>query len=156
MRFKALVSSIYSLQASRSQPWVFLSHGHLTVHNKGQAQIDSLASQAAVGIVFVNSNSGDGYLSFDGNYGDGNNLTLWGNGDEPIPRVASSCNNTIVVMHSGGPVLVDAWYDHPSVTAIIWAGMPGQESGNSLVDVLYDKAPPSSKLPFTIGAARSD
>ena len=53
---------------------------------------------------------------------------------------ASQCANTIVVLHTVGPVLVEDWYDHPNVTAILYASLPGQESGNSLLDVLivYD------------------
>lgn len=128
-----------------------------TITNEyADVQIANLASQATASLVFVNSNSGEGYLSFDGNYGDRKNLTLWGNGETLIKNVSAICNNTIVVIHSGGTVLVNDWYDHPNVTAIIWAGMPGQESGNSLVDVLYGQVSPSGKLPFTIGASHSD
>jgi beta-glucosidase len=44
----------------------------------------------------------------------------------------------------------------PSVVAVVWAGIPGQESGNGLVDVLYGSTSPSGKLPFTIAKQRSD
>lgn len=40
-------------------------------------------------------------------------------------------------MHTVGSVLVKDWHDHRNISAIIWAGLPGQESGNSLTDVLY-------------------
>ena len=43
-------------------------------------QIDQLASQASVAIVFVNADSGEGYINVDGNVGDRNNLTFWGGG----------------------------------------------------------------------------
>ena len=59
-------------------------------------------------------------------------------------------------MHTVGAVLVTEWYDNPNVTAIIWAGLPGQETGNAITDVLYGKYTPSGKLPFTMGASRSD
>lgn len=39
---------------------------------------------------------------------------------------------------------------------ILWAGLPGQESGNSLVDVLYGDYNPSAKLPYTIAKAPED
>ncbi|GAO13071.1 hypothetical protein UVI_02024330 [Ustilaginoidea virens] len=111
----------------------------------------SVVSQANVtSVVFVNANSGEGYISVDGNQGDRNNLTLWRNGDDLIKNVSSYCANTIVVIHSVGPVLVTDWYQNPNVTAIVWAGLPGQESGNSITDVLYGKTSPG-RTPFTWG-----
>ena len=107
-------------------------------------------------IVFANSDSGEGYIVVDGNEGDRNNLTLWHNGDDLIASVTSQCNNTIVVMHTVGPVLVDAWYENENVTAIIWAGIPGQESGNAITDILYGKVNPGGKNVFTWGASRGD
>jgi beta-glucosidase len=104
----------------------------------------------------VNSDSGEGYIVVDGNEGDRNNLTLWRNGDTLIQNVSANCNNTIVVIHSTGPVLVDAWYSNPNVTAILWAGLPGEQSGNSIADVLYGRVNPGAKLPFTMGASRTD
>ena len=123
--------------------------------NSAVAQIETLASQASVAIVFANADSGEGYIQVDGNIGDRNNLTLWGRGDDLIKNVSAFCNNTIVVLHTVGPVLVTDWYDNANVTAILWAGLPGQESGNSLVDVLYGSHNPGGKLPFTLGPSRS-
>jgi beta-glucosidase len=51
---------------------------------------------------------------------------------------------------------MEKWIDHPNVTAVLWAGLPGQESGNSLVDVLYGAYNPSGRLPYTIARNRSD
>ena len=65
----------------------------------------------------------------DGNEGDRNNLTSWHNGDALIRTVAANNLNTIVVVHSVGPLILEPWIDHPNVTAVIWAGVPGQESG---------------------------
>lgn len=123
--------------------------------NYATSQIKTLVSQAyATAIVFVNADSGEGYISVDGNEGDRNNLTLWHNGDNLIKNVSSWNNNTIVVIHSVGPTLVTDWYSNPNITAIVWAGLPGQESGNSLVDVLYGKVNPAGRTPFTWGATR--
>ncbi|KAI5284393.1 hypothetical protein KEM54_001367, partial [Ascosphaera aggregata] len=38
---------------------------------------------------------------------------------------------------------------NPNVTAIIWAGLPGQESGSALADVFYGRINPGGKTPFT-------
>lgn len=105
-------------------------------------------------IVFANSDSGEGYITVDFNEGDRSNLTLWHDADTMIATVAGECNNTIVVMHTVGPVLVDTFYNHPNVTAIVWAGIPGQESGNAIVDILYGDVNPGGKSVFTWGEAR--
>ena len=77
------------------------------------------------------------------------------NGSAVVENVASFCNNTIVITHSGGINVMD-WADNENVTAIIAAHLPGQEIGNSIVDVLYGAVNPSSHLPFTIAYDGSD
>ncbi|EKM59357.1 glycoside hydrolase family 3 protein [Phanerochaete carnosa HHB-10118-sp] len=122
-------------------------------------ELGGLASavlEQSVAIVFVNADSGEGYITVDGNAGDRKNLTLWGNADDLITTVANNNNNTIVVAHSVGPAIVEAWIDHPNVTALIWANVPGQEAGNSIVDVLYGDYNPSGRLPYTIAKSPSD
>jgi beta-glucosidase len=115
----------------------------------------NLLSQADVtAIVFANADSGEGYINVGGNMGDRQNLTLWKNGDDLIKNVSSICKNTIVIIHSTGPVLLTDWYQNPNITAILWAGVPGQESGRSLVDVLYGRVNPSGRTPFTWGRTR--
>lgn len=119
-------------------------------------QIQALAGQASVAIVFANADSGEGYLNVDGNLGDRNNLTLWQGGDALVTTVSALCNNTILVIHSTGPVLVGDYSRNPNITAILWAGIPGQESGNSIADVLYGRVNPAAKLPFTLAETRED
>ncbi len=84
------------------------------------------------------------------------NLTLWQNADVLITAVANNNRNTIVVVHSVGPAIVEAWVDHPNVTALVWAGIAGQEAGNSITDVLYGAYNPSGRLPYTIAKSPSD
>ncbi|USP78307.1 glycoside hydrolase family 3 protein [Curvularia clavata] len=124
--------------------------------NYASGQIQSMASQASHAIVFVNADAGEGYITVDGNMGDRNNLTVWGNGDVVVQNVSALCNNTIVVVHSVGPVVMDAWKNNDNITAILWAGLPGQESGNSIADILYGHHNPGGKLPFTIGTSSDE
>lgn len=77
-------------------------------------------------------------------------------GDALIAAAVNSSSNVIVVMHIPGVVDVEKWVDNENVTAIVAAWMPGQESGNSLVDVLYGDVNPSGKLPFTWGKSEDD
>jgi hypothetical protein len=124
--------------------------------NYATSSIQALVSQANVtAIVFVNADSGEGYINVDGNEGDRNNLTLWHSGNDLINNVSALCSNTIVVIHSTGPVLVTDWYNSTNVTAILWAGVPGQESGNSITDILYGKVNPAARTPFTWGPTRA-
>ncbi|KAH8727042.1 beta-glucosidase-like protein [Phaeosphaeriaceae sp. PMI808] len=76
--------------------------------------------------------------------------------DNLINNVATSCSNTIVVVHSAGIRTVDAWVNHPNVTAVLFAGVPGQESGHAIADVLYGDVNPSGRLPYTVARSESD
>jgi len=151
--FSYLISPYEALQARARQDgtafhWVFDDYNY--------PLIAKTAQQATVCFAFVKSDSGEGYITVDGNQGDRNNLTAWQAGDELIATVAGNCLSTIVVVHSVGQINMEAWADHPNVTAILWASLPGQESGNSLVDVVYGDVNPSGRLPFTIAKNDSD
>ncbi|KAK2030773.1 glycosyl hydrolase family 3 N terminal domain-containing protein [Colletotrichum zoysiae] len=98
-------------------------------------------------LVFINAWSSEGY--------DRTSL-LDQFSDNLVNNVAANCSNTIVVLHSAGTRVVDAWADHPNVTAILFAGLPGQESGHSLTDILYGDVNPSGRLPYTVAHAESD
>ncbi|KAJ1715519.1 putative beta-glucosidase [Aspergillus flavus] len=80
--------------------------------------------------------------------------TLDWNGDE-VEKIASTCSNTVVVTHSNG-VNILLWADHPNVTAILAAHLPGQEAGSSIVDVLWGEVNPSGHLPYSIAKSESD
>ncbi|RAL64665.1 hypothetical protein DID88_001698 [Monilinia fructigena] len=151
--FPYLISPVTALKAQAAKD-------HTTIRNVSNnydfAAVAAAAQGASVAIVFANADSGEAFITVDGNQGDRNNLTLWGNGDALIDYVASINENTIVVLHTVGPVIVEAYKNHPNVTAILWAGLPGQESGNSLTDVLYGKVNPQAKSIFTWGKSRED
>jgi beta-glucosidase len=77
------------------------------------------------------------------------------NSSAVVNSVAAMCNNTIVITHSAG-LNVMPWANNTNVTAILAAHLPGQESGNSIVDVLYGVVNPSGKLPYTIAQSETD
>ncbi|KAI9172450.1 putative beta-glucosidase M [Paramyrothecium foliicola] len=76
--------------------------------------------------------------------------------DGMIKRVADQCNKTIVILHNAGARLVDQFVEHPNVTAVIFAHLPGQDSGNALVSLLYGDSNFSGKLPYTLAKNESD
>ncbi|KAG1742563.1 glycoside hydrolase family 3 protein [Suillus lakei] len=116
----------------------------------------NMAYGQAVALVFTNSDSGEGYITVDGNEGDRKNLTAWHNGDDLILAVAARNNNTIVVVNSVGPLIIEPWIEHPNITAVVWAGIQGQETGNAIADVLYGAYNPSGRLPYTIAKDLAD
>ena len=134
-------------------------HGTKVANVSDNYDLEAIAAAvtgAEVAIVFANADSGEGYITVDGNEGDRNNLTLWINGDELVEYVASLNPNTILVMHTVGPVIVEQHKNNPNITAILWAGLPGQESGNAITDVLYGAVNPQAKSVFTWGMSRED
>lgn len=86
---------------------------------------------------------------------DRHTLDLDWHANEVVESVASWCSNTVVVTHSSG-INNLPFANHPNVTAILAAHYSGQESGNSIVDVLYGAVNPSGKLPYTIAHNTSD
>ncbi|KAG6902651.1 hypothetical protein C0995_013776 [Termitomyces sp. Mi166 len=137
--FTYLISPYEALQARArkdrtSVSWIF--------DDFNVARAGNMAIGTSAAIVFVNSDSSEG--------SDRANLTAWHGGDNLILAVAAQNNNTIVVVHSVGQLIIEPWIDHPNVTAVLWAGAPGEEAGNSITDVLYGDWNPSGRLPYTI------
>ncbi|ESZ90439.1 glycoside hydrolase family 3 protein [Sclerotinia borealis F-4128] len=151
--FPYLIAPVTALKAQAAKDHTAIRN---VSNNYDFAAVAAAAEGASAAIVFANANGGEAYITVDGNQGDRNNLTLWGNGDALIDYVASINKNTIIVLHTIGPVIVEAYKNHPNVTAILWAGLPGQESGNSITDVLYGEVNPQAKSVFTWGKSRED
>jgi beta-glucosidase len=76
--------------------------------------------------------------------------------DTLISNVARKCSNTIVILHNAGPRMVDPWIDHPNVTAVVLAHLPGQDVGKALMSLLYGEVNFSGKLPYTLAKNESD
>jgi beta-glucosidase len=72
--------------------------------------------------------------------------------NELISAVAAANPNTIVVLNTGGPVIMP-WLSH--VKAVLEAWYPGQEDGNALAPILFGSVNPSGKLPQTFPASQS-
>ena len=76
--------------------------------------------------------------------------------DALVNRVANTCSNTIVIIHNAGIRLVDQFVDHLNVTVLIFAHLPGQDSGRALVSLLYGDNNLSGKLPYTVAKKQAD
>jgi beta-glucosidase len=96
------------------------------------------AQRAEVAIVFAIRIEGEGL--------DGADLSLpWGQ-DAVIAAVAAANPNTVVVLETGGPVVMP-WRD--SVNAIVQAWYPGQAGGQAIAEIVAGLVNPSGRLPIT-------
>ncbi|TGJ78371.1 hypothetical protein E0Z10_g10397 [Xylaria hypoxylon] len=118
--------------------------------------VSGAVNGADAAIVFITSDAGEGYIEVEGNKGDRKNLDPWHNGNDLVKAVAAINKNVIVVVHSVGPVILETILAQSNVKAIVWAGLPSQENGNALVDILYGDTAPSGKLPYTIAKSAND
>ncbi len=103
------------------------------------AKAAEVASTAQTAIVVVHTDETEG--------SDRPNLQLPGNQDQLIQAVAKVNRRTLVVLDTGGPVLM-LWVNQ--VAAIVEAWYPGQEDGNALAAVLFGDVNPSARLPLTL------
>ncbi|KAF5877125.1 putative beta-glucosidase d protein [Botrytis fragariae] len=109
--------------------------------------ISNYALNSAACLVFINADAGEG-----ADRGELSNDEQ----DTMVTTVANNCNNTIVVVNTVGPRILDAWIEHENVTAVLYSGLLGQESGNAIADVLYGDVNPSAKLGYTLPKNASD
>ena len=111
-----------------------------------------------VAIVFISSDSGENQYTVEGNAGDRNSagLSAWHNGDALVQKAAAKYSNVVVVVHTVGPLVLEPWISLPSVKAVLFAHLPGQEAGESLTNILFGSVSPSGHLPYTIPVSEDD
>ncbi|WP_019586125.1 glycoside hydrolase family 3 C-terminal domain-containing protein [Deinococcus apachensis] len=80
-------------------------------------------------------------------------LNLPGNQDDLVRAVVAANPRTIVLLQTGGPVLMP-WLDQ--VPALLQGWFPGQEAGHAFADVLLGHADPGGRLPQTFPARLPD
>ncbi|MFL5696750.1 MAG: glycoside hydrolase family 3 C-terminal domain-containing protein [Ktedonobacteraceae bacterium] len=105
----------------------------------------ALARQSDVAVVIVRD--------YNSEHADRPNLTLPNEQDLLVRTVVAVNPRTIVVVASGGPVLMPWLYQVPALVES-WYG--GQELGNALADILFGDVTPSGKLPVTFPRSEND
>jgi beta-glucosidase len=143
-------SVVPPLEAIKTRAKSYRAHVQYITNNDAVAQggLSSLAPLPLdVCIVFLKSWASEGF--------DRTTLIAEWNSTTVVESTAAICNNTVVVLHGAAPNTIP-WRNNPNVTAILAAHMPGEETGNSIVDILWGDVNPSGKLPYTIANNETD
>jgi beta-glucosidase len=111
----------------------------------------SLAASSQVAIVFVSQWASEGMDEPSLSLTDLTSATPI-NQDALVAAVASANSHTIVVVESGGPILMP-WLNQ--VSAVLEAWYPGQSGGPAIADLLFGVTNPSGKLPITFPASEA-
>lgn len=85
--------------------------------------------------------------------GDRSDLRLHDEDVALIHAVAKANPRTVVIVISGGTVVVDPW--DADVPALLMAWYPGMEGGRALADVLFGDAEPAGRMPVTTPTRQS-
>jgi len=114
----------------------------------------SLAASAQVAIVFVSQWASEGMDETSLNLTDLTSAPPNSPIDQDglVAAVAAANPNTIVVVESGGPIVMP-WLSQ--VNAVLEAWYPGQSGGPAIADLLFGVTNPSGKLPLTFPASVS-
>jgi beta-glucosidase len=106
------------------------------------AETTKAAKESDVAVVFVGERLGEGT--------DKQSLNLPGDQDELIATVAKINPRTVVVINTPTPIAMP-WLDQ--VAAVVYAGYPGQSSGDIIAPIVFGDVNPSGKLVVTFPAS---
>lgn len=101
-----------------------------------------VAKNSDVALVFVGTN-----YTYESEGFDRKNLNLPESQDELIKAVSKVNENTVVILTTGSPVLMNEWID--SVPALLETWFGGEQIGNAIAEILLGETNPSGKLPIT-------
>ncbi len=114
---------------------------HARVEYADGGDIDAaaaLAARSGTAIIFVHQWVSEGW--------DVPDLSLPDDQDKLIEAVAAANKRTIVVLETGGPVVMP-WLDR--VGAVVAAWFPGQRGGEAIARILFGATEPSGRLPVS-------
>src|SRR5260370_896218 len=127
--------STFNASSRATPPWL----NNAISSRRAMQEAAALAARPAVAVVAVRD--------YRNEHADLPSLTLSNEQDLLIQVVAAANPRTIVVLATGGPVLMP-WLDQVPAVLESWYG--GQEQGNALADILFGDVTPSRKIPRTV------
>lgn len=148
-RFTNLVAPLEAIKHRNPQALVQYVTDNTLLTQDASSTLDTVYPAADVCLVFLKSYATEGY--------DRTTLIADDNSTALVEAVTSygGCPSTVVILHSVGANLLP-WADNANITGIIAGHLPGEQAGNSIVDVLFGDVNPSGKLPYTIAYNESD
>jgi beta-glucosidase len=108
-------------------------------------QAVAAARQVDVAVLFLSNKDAEAV--------DRTSLSLPGYQDRLVEAVAAANPRTVVVLNTGGPVLMP-WLD--KVAGVLEAWYPGEEDGNAIASVLFGDTDPGGRLPITFPRSLAD
>lgn len=97
------------------------------------------ASESDVALVVVGIEEGE--------FRDRASLSLPGNQEELIQKIAETGTPVVVVLVGGSAITMNNWIDKVGAIADVW--YPGEEGGNAVADMLFGDYNPAGRLPIT-------
>ncbi|MFN3873548.1 MAG: glycoside hydrolase family 3 C-terminal domain-containing protein [Ignavibacterium sp.] len=107
------------------------------------------AKNSDIALVFVGTN-----YTYESEGFDREDLVLPQKQDELIKHIAEVNPNTIVILTTGSPVLMNQWID--KVPAALESWFAGEQIGNAIAEILLGDTNPSGKLPITFPLSWED
>lgn len=130
---------------------VMFTFGYEEPFSDAEAELEravALAAEAETAIVVVGTTE-----TLESEGFDRAGLSLPDGQDELVRRVLAVNPRTVVVVNSGGPVILP-WLEEAPAVLLTW--FPGQEMGGALADVLTGAREPGGRIPTTWAAREDD
>ncbi|KAK8511307.1 hypothetical protein V6N13_013725 [Hibiscus sabdariffa] len=153
---KTMIGNYAGVACGYTSPLQGISRYARTIHQAGCSNVackannlfeaaEAAARQADATVLVMGLDQ-----SIEAEFRDRTGLLLPGHQQELVSRVArASRGPTVLVLMSGGPIDVSFAKNDHRVSAILWAGYPGQAGGTAIADVLFGTTNPGGKLPMT-------
>ena len=154
--FTYLISPIEAIKEKvEDLGWTLSTSTGLTGSDPREAKEDisglsNKCSDADITLLFIGAMSGEEIRVVEGCEGDRTNLDASHDGSDLVNQVLTDCPNSPIILIIYGPatINIDSWINNNQVKGILFAGYPGAECGNALVDILFGDYSPSGHLPF--------